>query len=101
MGSCGSRPQKCIICISLHKIEDHQYGIVGCQKRKGKICIQVTPKCANCMGANVANFSRCTSRYKVKINAKKEKKAKKIQKEKELANNINNKVSEEKRGARL
>ena len=99
MGSCGGQPQKCIICAGLHKIKDHQCGVAGCQKVKAKICIHVTPKCANCIGAHAANFQHCTLRHKAEINAKKEKKTKEIQKEKKPASNTGNKVGEEKREA--
>lgn len=90
MGSCGNRPQKCIICAGPHKVEDHQCGVSGCKKGKGKICVHVTPKCANCTGAHVANSPRCISRHKAEINARKEKKIKENQKEKMQACNIGN-----------
>ena len=82
MKCCGDWPQKCIIYASFHKMEDHQCGVAGCKKRKGKICVYVTPKCANCTGAHAANSLRCTSRHKAEINTRKEKKTKKIQKAK-------------------
>ena len=46
------------------------------------------------MGAHAANSPHCTSRHKAEISARKEKKAKEIQKEKEMAGNISNKVGE-------
>ncbi len=51
------------------------------------------------MGAHAANSPRCRSRYKAEINARKEKKNKEIQKEKELASNTGNKMCEEEREA--
>ena len=101
MESCGGRPQKCIICTSLHKIEDNHCGVAGCQKGKGKICVHFTPRCANCIGAHAANFPHCTSRYKAEISARKEKKAKEFQKEKELKSNKGNKVGEKERETSL
>ena len=99
MGSCGGRPQKCIICAGPHKIEDHQCGVAGCQKGKRKICVHVTSKYANCIGAHAANSSQCISRHMAEISARKEKKAKEIQKKKVLAGNTSNKVGEKEREA--
>ena len=95
MGSCGDRPEKCIICAGPHKVEDHQCGVTGCKKGKRKICVHVTPKCANCTGAHAANSPRCISRHKAEINVRKEKKTKEIQKEKEKASSTSNGVDEE------
>ena len=99
MGSCGSRPQKCIICASPNKIEDHPCGLAECQKRKRKICVHVTPNYANCIEANAAISPHCISRHKAEITARKKKKAKEIQKKKEPAGNKGNKVGEEEREA--
>lgn len=99
MGSCAERPQRCRICAGPHKVDDHHCGVIGCKKGKGKICVHVTPKCANCMGAHVANSPRCISRHKAEINARKEKKAKEMQKEKEPAGNTGNEMGEEEREA--
>ncbi len=101
MEICGSQPQKCIIYVGPHKMEDHQCRIARCQKGKGKICIHVTPKCVNCIGAHTANSPRCTLRHKAEINARKEKKNKEIQKEKELVSNTGNEVGEEEKEASL
>ena len=90
-GSYKGRPQKCIICVGPHKIEDHQCGVTKYQKEKGKICVYVTPKCANCMGAHTSNSPHYSLRYKAEISAKK--KAKKIQKEKKPASNTGNNVN--------
>ena len=78
MRSCRGRPQKFIICASLHKIEDYQYGVAGCQKAKEKICVHITFKCTHYMRAYAANFLCCTLRYKAEINIRKEKNAKKF-----------------------
>ena len=99
MESCGDRPQRCIICAGSHKVEDHQCGVTGCNKGKGKICVHVTPKCANCKGAHAANSPRCTSRHKAEINARKEKKVKEIQKEREPASSTGNELGEEEKEA--
>ena len=71
MGSCGDRPPKCVICAGPHKVEDHCCGVAGCNKGKGKICIYVTAKCANCGGIHTANSPRCVSRHKADIKARK------------------------------
>jgi len=74
MGSCGDRPSKCVICAGPHKVEDHCCGVAGCNKGKGKICIHVTAKCANCGGAHAANSPRCGSRHKADLQARQDKK---------------------------
>ena len=53
------------------------------------------------MRAYAANFLCYTLRHKIEINTRKEKKTKEIQKEKEPAGNISNKVGEEERKANL
>ncbi len=93
----GDRPQKCIICAGPHKVEDHQCGVAGCKKGKGKICAHDTPKCANCTGAHAANSPRCTSRHKAEINARKEMNTKENQKGKMQACSTSNEVEEEER----
>lgn len=55
-------------------MEDYQCGVKRCQKRKEKICIHFTSKCANYKGPHAANFLYYTSRHKVKISAIKERK---------------------------
>ena len=74
MESCGNRPLQCIICTGPHKVEEHSCGVAGCNKGKGKICVHVDVKCANCGGNHTANSPRYTSRHKADIEAKKEKK---------------------------
>lgn len=64
IGNCGDQPQKYIICRGLLKIEDYQYRLAKCQKRKRKICIHVIPKYANYMGAHITNCAYCISKYK-------------------------------------
>ena len=95
MGSCGDRPEKCLICAGPHKVENHQCGVAGCNKGKGKICAHITPKCANCGGTHVANSPRCASRHQADIKARKEKKMKEKEKEKMQAENISNAAEEE------
>ncbi len=99
MGNCGDRPEKYVICVRSHKVENHQCGVMGRNKGKKKICVHVTPRCANCMGAHAANSSRCTSRHKVEISARKGKKTKEIQKEKEMVSNTGNKVDKREKEA--
>ena len=73
IGNCGDRPEKCIICIGSHKVENHQCSVIGCNKRNKKIYVHVTPRCANCMEAHTVNSSRYTSRYKAEISTRKKK----------------------------
>lgn len=74
MGSCGNRPPQCIICTGPHKVDEHRCGVTGCNKGRGRICVHVTVKCANCGGNHTADSPRCTSRHKADIEARKEKK---------------------------
>ena len=90
MGSCEGRPEKCLICAGPHKAENHQCGVAGCKKGKGKICAHITPKCANCGRDHIANSSRCASRHQANIKARKEKKSKEKEKERTQTKNINN-----------
>lgn len=78
MKSCGKRLQRCIICAGLHKRNKHHYEIIGCKKRKRKICVYITSNWANCIVAHIADFPYCISRNKVEINATKEKKTKEM-----------------------
>ena len=55
MGKCGDQVPKCVICAGPHKIGDHQCGVTGCNKGRGKICAHVVVKCANCGGGHPAN----------------------------------------------
>ena len=74
IGSYKDRTQKFIICAGPHKVKDHQCKVTECYKGKGKICIYVTPKCANCIRANATNSSWCTTRHKADIKVKQNKK---------------------------
>ena len=40
-GSCGDRPEKCLICASAHPASKHQCGVNGCSKGRGKLCVHV------------------------------------------------------------
>ena len=62
--SCNQRPEQCAICAGAHKSENHQCGVMGCTVKKGKICIHVVPKCANCGGNHQATAFRCPARQK-------------------------------------
>lgn len=55
MEKCGDRPLKCVICAGPHKVEDYCCGVIGCNKKKKKICDHVTAKCANCGKNHTAN----------------------------------------------
>lgn len=54
--SCGDRPQKYIIYAGPNKIKDYQCGIAEYQKRKKKICVYITSKCANSIEAHTTDF---------------------------------------------
>lgn len=81
----------------LHKVQNHQSEIAGCNKRKRKIYAHIIPKYANYGRIHIANFSHCALRHQVDIKAKKEKKMKEKKKEKIQAKNIGNAAEEEKR----
>lgn len=85
IGGCGYKPQRCVICVGSHKVEDHQGGVARCKKEKRRICVHVIPKSANYDGTHAANFSCCTLRHSADMRVKKEKKTKKKMKEKKQA----------------
>lgn len=92
MGVCGGRPAKCMICSELHKVEDHQCGVIGCTRSRRKICSHATVKCANCEGNHIANSSRCSSKHKLRVKAKKERQSEKQsekEKEKDISEDVN------------
>ena len=64
LGGCGERSPQCVICAGAHKSENHKCGVTGCTVKKGKICIHVVPKCANCGGNHQATAFRCPARQK-------------------------------------
>ena len=73
LGGCGERPIQCVICAGAHKSENHKCGVTGCTAKKGKICIHVVPKCANCGGNHQATAFRCPARQKAQAKAWKNK----------------------------
>ena len=64
--NCGNRPEKCIMCVGAHTASDHQCGVDRCKMGKGKLCVHVMARCANCQGNHQANSARCPSRQNVK-----------------------------------
>ena len=80
LGGCKERPEQCVICAGAHKTENHRCGVTGCAAKKGKICIHVVPKCANCGGNHQATAYRCPARQKAQALAWKNK-GKKAQEE--------------------
>ena len=64
---CNQRPKQCAICAGIHKSENHQCGIMGWTSKKGKICIHVVPKCANCGSNHQAIAFRCSARQKPQV----------------------------------
>ena len=53
-----------MICTGMHKVKDHRCGIIGYIVNKGKICIYVIPKCANCGKKHQATAFRYLARVK-------------------------------------
>lgn len=91
--SYGDYLKKCLICIGLHKVENHQYRVARYNKIKGKIYPHIIPKYANCGETHIANFPRCVSKHQADIKARKEKKMKK----KIQTKNISTIIEEERR----
>lgn len=81
LGSCGDRPEKCVMCAGEHQASEHQCGVNGCSKGTGKLCVHVVPRCANCQGSHQANSARCPSRQKAEVQAHKNKAAKRARPE--------------------
>lgn len=75
--NCGDQLLKYVICASSHKVKEHCYKVVRCNKKKEKICVYVTTKCANCRGTHTTNSLRYVSKYEANIKTKKEKMIKK------------------------
>ena len=75
-GNCGDRPEKCMLCAGAHLANEHQCGVDGCKIRKGKLCVHVTARCANCQGNHQATSARCPSRQKAEIQARRKRAAK-------------------------
>ena len=73
---CGDRPEKCIMCAGPHPASEHQCGVNGCSKGRGKLCVYVVARCANCQGNHQANSTRCPARQKAEMKARKNKAAK-------------------------
>lgn len=70
-GSCGDRPVQCVMCAGERQVSDHQCGVNGCNKGRGKICMHVVARCANCNGNHQANSFRCQARQKAEGHARK------------------------------
>ncbi len=64
LGSCGDRLKKCVMCAGAHPAIEHQCGVNGCNKRKGKLCVHIITQCANCQGNHQASSARCPLRLK-------------------------------------
>ena len=98
MGNCRDQLLKCIICASPYKVEEHRCGFIGYNKRKRKIYIYITVKCANYEEIHAANSPHCVLRYKANIKTRKEKKIKEKRDEKKLqVYSVNDKIEDEKR----
>ena len=93
LGSCGDRPEKCLLCAGPHQASNHQCGVDGCSKKPGKLCTHVVARCANCMGNHQANFAHCPARQKAELQARKGK-TRKDPKILEKANNLQSQEDE-------
>lgn len=78
MESCKDRPQKCLICAGLHKVENYWCRVAGCNKAKRKICTYINLKYANYDKIHIANSPCCASKYQIDIKARKEKEKEKM-----------------------
>ena len=92
IGKCGDQMPKCMICAGPHKTGDHQCGITGCNKVRGKICAHIVVKCTNCGGNHLANSNQCTSRHKAEEDTRRKKKLDKGKAKAVEASKSNNKV---------
>lgn len=73
LGSYGDRPEKCIMCAGVYPASEHQCGVNGSNKGRGKLCIHVVARYANCQGNHQANLARCPSRMRAETKAYKDK----------------------------
>ncbi len=69
----GKKTMQCVICAGSHKIENHKCGVTECSTKGGKICTNITHKCANCGGNHQATALRCLARLKAQAEALKKK----------------------------
>lgn len=88
LGSCGDRPEKCVMCAGEHQAREHQCGVNGCSKGTGKLCVHVVARCANCQGSHQANSARCPSRQKAEVQARKNKAAKEARPERKVTSTL-------------
>ena len=72
-GNCGNRPEKCIMCAGEHQASEHQCRVEGYKIGKGKLCVHVKARYANCQGNHQANLTRCPARHKAEIHVYKKK----------------------------
>ncbi len=80
---CGDRAIQCVICAGDHKVESHRCWVTGCMVKMGKICTQVTAKCANCGANHQATVFKCPARLKAQSEAWKMKSKKSRAKDKQ------------------
>lgn len=63
----------CVICTRDNKTKNHLYKVIGCNVKKGKICMHVTPKYANCEEHHQATAFKYLARLKTQMQAWREK----------------------------
>lgn len=59
INDCNDQPVRCIICISLHKVNKYWCRVIGYSKGIDKICVYMVAKYANCYNNHSASFSQC------------------------------------------
>ena len=57
-----ARKPKCAICVKEHATKDHRCSVEGCLVGRGRMCLHVTAKCANCGGPHGARADACAAK---------------------------------------
>ena len=94
-GNCGDRPEKCIMYTDAYLASEHQCEVNRCRKGKGKLCVHVVARYANCQGSHQANSARCPSRQKAEMQARKNKTVKNLKPPVEVTTSPGANVEEE------
>ena len=53
---------RCVICAKEHATRDHRCSVEGCRVGRGRMCLHVTAKCANCGGPHGARADACAAK---------------------------------------
>lgn len=65
----GDKIVQCVICASVHKVENHRYRITSCIVKMGKICTYVIFRYANYRAKYQTTTFKCQTRLKAQIEA--------------------------------